>query len=94
MTSWKTGSSLFLRNKIQIHLPISETHTLLYQKFLRRPVDVMAHPAVPAFVPVDMKPVKILFPIPETGAPLGLLRINDICIVAEKTESETLRVCW
>ena len=86
MTTGQARSSLLLRHEIHLHLPVSEAQPLFHQEGLRRSVNVMTHPAIPALVPVHMEPVKILFTIPKAGTPLGLLSIQKIGIVTEKAE--------
>ena len=88
MTTWKTGSSLFLRNKVHTHFPAAESQFLLYQEGQRGAMNVMTHSAVPALVPVDMNPVKIPVPIPEACSPFRFFRFQKVRIMTKKAQAE------
>jgi len=90
VTTGQTGSPLILRYEIHLHLPVSEYQLLPDQERLRGTVKVVAHPAVPPFVPVDMKPVKVPLTIPEPRTPLGFLRLQKIGVVTQKAKRKTI----
>lgn len=51
-------------------------------------MEVVTHTAVSPLVPVHMKLVQVTFPVPETGSPFSLLRLQKVGVVTEETELE------
>jgi hypothetical protein len=88
MTTGKTGSSLLLRNKVHTHFPVSKAQPLLHKEGPGGSMNIMTHFAVPALVPVNMNPVKIPGPIPESCSPLCFFRFQKVRIMTKKAEAE------
>jgi hypothetical protein len=91
MTAGQTGPSLFVRYKINSHFPAAECNFFFHQKGRGGTMYIVTHSAVPAFVPVDMQPVKIFCSVPESGTPFRFPCIQEIRIMTEEAKFKILR---
>ena len=93
MASREARSSLLFRDKIYLHLPIPECHNLFDQEFLRRPMQVVTHFAIPSLVSINVQLMQVSVTIPEIGSPICLLCIYYFGVMTHETEFKIFCLC-
>jgi hypothetical protein len=87
MTPWRTAPAGEIRGKVDRELPVAKRHDLCHQLRQHAAVHRVAEVAVPPpVVLIDVQIMEIAVPVPEPGGKGGVRELQQVSLVAGKTE--------